>query len=183
MLREIEVSVYDLKDHPDFQYRPGTIVIGVSNMAGETMNCSAGQVIDNYPDGNVKVWWVDEHISMCWPQDLCEVGQYDAGNNFWGQSESDNDSWITESETSDLSATLLKNLDIGITKFHLANNLERARVAITRLEEILSIKPHLQNANVCIKNRHKNIKKYVGGIVFIKLIFFKIDNEKIDCSL
>lgn len=28
------------------------------------------QVIDNFPEGKVKVWWVDGHSSMCWPQDI-----------------------------------------------------------------------------------------------------------------
>lgn len=31
------------------------------------------QVIDNFPTGRVKVWWVDGHTSMCWPQDLYKV--------------------------------------------------------------------------------------------------------------
>lgn len=70
---ETEVSVYDLKDHPDFQYRPGTIVIRVANFTGPDANCTAGQVVDNYAEGRVKVWWVDGHYSMCWPQDLFEV--------------------------------------------------------------------------------------------------------------
>lgn len=43
-LSESEVSVYDLKDHPDFQYRPATIVIRVANFVGEDANCTAGQV-------------------------------------------------------------------------------------------------------------------------------------------
>ena len=53
MLEENEVSVYDLKDHPDFQYRPGTVVIRVANFEGEDANCTAGQVLDNYPEGMV----------------------------------------------------------------------------------------------------------------------------------
>lgn len=44
MLYESEMSVYDLKDHPDFQYRPGTVVIRVANFTGEDSNCTAGQV-------------------------------------------------------------------------------------------------------------------------------------------
>lgn len=72
-VNEFEVSVYDLKDHPDFQYRPGTIVIRVANFIGEDSTCTAGQVVDNYPEGRVKVWWVDGHSSLCWPQDLFEV--------------------------------------------------------------------------------------------------------------
>ncbi|CAH2211725.1 jg4244, partial [Pararge aegeria aegeria] len=43
LLYESEMSVYDLKDHPDFQYRPGTVVIRVANFTGEDANCTAGQ--------------------------------------------------------------------------------------------------------------------------------------------
>ncbi|RZF47576.1 hypothetical protein LSTR_LSTR016706 [Laodelphax striatellus] len=53
LLQKSEVSVYDLKDHPDFQYRPGTVVIRVANFEGEDANCTAGQVLDNYPEGRV----------------------------------------------------------------------------------------------------------------------------------
>lgn len=52
-LEDSEVSVYDLKDHPDFQYRPGTVVIRVANFEGEDAVCTAGQVLDNYPEGRV----------------------------------------------------------------------------------------------------------------------------------
>ncbi|XP_055590421.1 (E3-independent) E2 ubiquitin-conjugating enzyme [Uranotaenia lowii] len=144
---ESEVSVYDLKDHPDFQYRPGTIVIRVANFQGDDSNCTAGQVIDNYPNGMVKVWWVDDHISMCWPQDIFEVGQYDSENNFWGNNDSDNNSWETEDETSELGGTSPER----VSKPKLAANLERARVAMARLEELFIINPHLQNHEVMKK--------------------------------
>ncbi|XP_050560594.1 (E3-independent) E2 ubiquitin-conjugating enzyme UBE2O isoform X8 [Spodoptera frugiperda] len=99
MLHESEVSVYDLKDHPDFQYRPGTVVIRVANFTGEDANCTAGQVIDNFPSGRVKVWWVDGHTSMCWPQDLYKVGEYDSEEGeLWGSEGSGSeDSWETQS--------------------------------------------------------------------------------------
>ncbi|XP_058812642.1 (E3-independent) E2 ubiquitin-conjugating enzyme [Topomyia yanbarensis] len=143
---ESEVSVYDLKDHPDFQYRPGTIVIRVANFIGDDSNCSAGQVIDNYPNGMVKVWWVDDHVSMCWPQDIFEVGQYDSENNFWGN-DSDNNSWETEDETSELGGLSPQR----VSKPKLAANLERARVAMARLEELFIINPHLQNQEIMKK--------------------------------
>lgn len=119
-------------------------MIRVANFIGEDSKCSTGQVIDNYPEGKVKVWWVDGHTSMCWPQDLFEVGQYDADNNFSGNSDSDNDSWETESEISEPGGFVSK----VIVKPHLTTNLERARVAMARLEEIFSIKPNLQNQEV-----------------------------------
>ncbi|XP_068631681.1 (E3-independent) E2 ubiquitin-conjugating enzyme [Battus philenor] len=103
MLNESEMSVYDLKDHPDFQYRPGTVVIRVANFTGEDANCTAGQVIDNFPSGRVKVWWVDGHTSMCWPQDLYKVGEYDSEEGeLWGSEGSGSeDSWETQSSARD----------------------------------------------------------------------------------
>ncbi|XP_053658667.1 (E3-independent) E2 ubiquitin-conjugating enzyme UBE2O [Anopheles marshallii] len=148
---ESEVSVYDLKDHPDFQYRPGTIVIRVANFTGEDGVSTAGQVLDNYPNGMVKVWWVDGFVSMCWPQDIFEVGQYDSENNFWGSvGDSDADSWETEAESCHFG-----DADAGspsvMLKPQLTTNLERARVAIARLEELFNINPHLQNQEIMKK--------------------------------
>ncbi|XP_059621124.1 (E3-independent) E2 ubiquitin-conjugating enzyme [Phlebotomus argentipes] len=140
---ESEVSVYDLKDHPDFQYRPGTIVIRVANFVGEDATCTAGQVVDNYPEGRVKVWWVDGHQSMCWPQDLFEVGQYETGSALWDNDDSEN-SWETESEVSELGGSPMNE----ISKPKLVHNLERARIAMARLEELFNMNPALQNQSV-----------------------------------
>jgi ubiquitin-conjugating enzyme E2 O len=140
---ESEVSVYDLKDHPDFQYRPGTIVIRVANFP--TKSCAtAGQVVDNYPEGKVKVWWIDGSVTMNWPQDLFEVGQYDSENNFWGNGgESDDESWQTEDEFSEPGGLPQQQ--------HLTANLERARKAMARLEELFIINPNLQSQEVMKK--------------------------------
>lgn len=140
---ESEVSVYDLKDHPDFQYRPGTIVIRVANFPTDSC-ATAGQVVDNYPEGRVKVWWVDGTITMCWPQDLFEVGQYDSENNFWGNGgDSDDESWQTEDEFSEPGGMPQQQ--------HLTANLERARKAMARLEELFIINPNLQSQEVMKK--------------------------------
>ena len=48
-----DASVYDLKDHPDFKFRPGSIVIRVMNKAGDDCGLGAGQVLDNQPSGQV----------------------------------------------------------------------------------------------------------------------------------
>ncbi|KAK9500379.1 hypothetical protein O3M35_001657 [Rhynocoris fuscipes] len=153
MLMENEVSVYDLKDHPDFQYRPGTVVIRVANFQGEDEGCTAGQVLDNYPEGRVRVWWVEGHISMCWPQDLYKVGEYDSDEGeLWDDGTSDEGSWQTESEelgTSDdhcLDETHDENL-----KPKLAYNIEKARIAMSRLEEIFTQNPSLQTTEVMRK--------------------------------
>ena len=53
MLESSEVSVYDLKDHPDFKYRPGSIVVRVADPRGSSSVGSAGQVLDNHVSGQV----------------------------------------------------------------------------------------------------------------------------------
>lgn len=110
-LEEAEMSVFDIKDHPDFRFRPGTIVIRVANLAGQS--CGAGQIMDNYPDGQVRVWWANSTITACWPQDLFRLGEYDsdegeiwddpAVNSDIDDGEDDDDgasdsSWVTETE-------------------------------------------------------------------------------------
>ncbi|XP_011641984.1 (E3-independent) E2 ubiquitin-conjugating enzyme UBE2O [Pogonomyrmex barbatus] len=151
-LEEREVSVYDLKDHPDFQYRPGTLVIRIANFEGEDAGCTAGQVLDNYPEGRVKVWWVDGHISMCWPQDLYKVGEYDSDEGeLWDDVSSDS-SWETELEDcfiADNDGTEQTELDN--IKPKLAAHIEKARIAMSRLEEIFTQNPSLQTTEVMRK--------------------------------
>lgn len=53
-LEESEEPVYDLKDHPDFKYRPGSIVIRVANFGESETQASGGQVLDNYRTGEVR---------------------------------------------------------------------------------------------------------------------------------
>lgn len=147
---DTEESVYDLKDHPDFQYRPGAIVIRVANFVGEDANCTAGQIVDNYKDGQVKVWWVDGHISMSWPQDLFEVAHIDDTQEFWGGNNESDDSWETESETSEPGEPEVEEKPMKKIS-ELISNLERARIGFTRLEEILCMNPHLQSRSVMRK--------------------------------
>ena len=45
-LNEAEASVYDLKDHPDFQFRPGMIVLRVANFERDESKCADGKIND-----------------------------------------------------------------------------------------------------------------------------------------
>ncbi|XP_034193400.1 (E3-independent) E2 ubiquitin-conjugating enzyme [Osmia lignaria lignaria] len=149
LLEEREVSVYDLKDHPDFQYRPGTLVIRIANFEGEDAGCTAGQVLDNYPEGRVKVWWVDGHVSMCWPQDLYKVGEYDSDEGELWDDVSSDASWETELEDcfiADTDAT--EQTELENIKPKLAAHIEKARISLSRLEEIFTQNPSLQTTEV-----------------------------------
>lgn len=149
LIDEREVSVYDLKDHPDFQYRPGTLVIRIANFEIDDNNCcTAGQVLDNYPEGRVKVWWVNGHVSMCWPQDLYKVGEYDSDDGeLWDDNSSDNNSWETEIEDCFIADNDDSEKIVNI-KPKLAVHIEKARIAMSRLEEIFTQNPSLQTTDV-----------------------------------
>ncbi|XP_045497156.1 (E3-independent) E2 ubiquitin-conjugating enzyme UBE2O isoform X2 [Colias croceus] len=181
MISESEMSVYDLKDHPDFQYRPGTVVIRVANFTGEDANCTAGQVIDNFPSGRVKVWWVDGHTSMCWPQDLYKVGEYDSEDGeLWGsEGSASEDSWETQSSAHDADArtpdapttpgdhlpptlttpakeeTPTTEIRVGpiprLLEPRVAAHIERGRIAMRRLERMFAEHPSLQTQEIMRK--------------------------------
>ncbi|XP_037523083.1 (E3-independent) E2 ubiquitin-conjugating enzyme isoform X2 [Rhipicephalus sanguineus] len=103
-----EVSVYDIKDHPDFKYRPASCVIRVANFEDKESESTAGQVVDVHPAGKVEVQWVSGKTSLCYPQELYRIGEYDS-DDLWddGDEEADDDescsgdeSWETQSEKS-----------------------------------------------------------------------------------
>ncbi|QQP52859.1 Putative LOC100748178, partial [Caligus rogercresseyi] len=67
---ETEESVYDLRDHPDFNYRPGSVVIKVANFDNEEFEVGlGGEVVEVYPNGKVAVSWANKKMTECWPQD------------------------------------------------------------------------------------------------------------------
>ncbi|KAF2354207.1 Ubiquitin-conjugating enzyme E2 [Trinorchestia longiramus] len=170
---EQEVSVYDLRDHPDFRYRPGSVVIRVANFDNDQTS-TTGQVLDNFPTGQVNVWWVDGSSSVCYPQDLYKVGEYDSEEGeLWddgddeGDSVSDfdedNKSWKTASDDDDGNEDHGADLSCpsddfcqgawvdegkAMLKTRLVANIEKARIAMSRLEELYTQNPGLQSTQV-----------------------------------
>ncbi|BFF91974.1 (E3-independent) E2 ubiquitin-conjugating enzyme UBE2O [Drosophila madeirensis] len=136
-----ELSVYDLKDHADYQYRPGTMVIRVSNFTNENVNSTAGQVIDNFPDGRVRVWWALGHITMCYPQDLFEINQSDHDHDGYLSDGSDN-SWETQSEDS-MHGQLTE-------KEHIITGIDSVSDALGKLEKIHNLLPDAEKSEVHI---------------------------------
>ncbi|XP_018566113.1 (E3-independent) E2 ubiquitin-conjugating enzyme UBE2O [Anoplophora glabripennis] len=111
-LTKNEMSVYDLKKHSKFVFRPGSIV-----KSKPAQDDKMGKVIDSCIEGYVKVQWLDGNEDNCWPQDIeliPETAEYD----FSDEESSDEDaacvSWETESIESyagDLSdETVLQNM-------------------------------------------------------------------------
>ncbi|KAG8188229.1 hypothetical protein JTE90_021250 [Oedothorax gibbosus] len=159
---EQEVSVYDIKDHPDFKYRPGACVIKVVHSeGGGGPGSSAGQVVDVHPSGQVEVAWVGGDASLCYPQELYRVGEYDSDDLWAEEDDSDEDSWETESEKSllgedgeveeasrDLEQLSLRGLEEGDMQEKLLANIEKLRAGMARLEEVFTQNPTLQTCNV-----------------------------------
>ncbi|XP_017040016.1 (E3-independent) E2 ubiquitin-conjugating enzyme UBE2O [Drosophila ficusphila] len=143
-----ELSVYDLKDHSDYQYRPGSMVIRVSNFTGENVDSTAGQVIDNYPDGRVRVWWAKGHITMCYPQDLFEINHNDQEHDPF-ESDGSEDSWETQSENSRVGYNLSLSTDVENEDLILMG-IYYATEAMKRLEKIFRILPAKEKPDVIL---------------------------------
>lgn len=105
-------------------------------------------MLDNYPEGRVYVWWVDGHVSMCWPQDLYKVGDYDSDEGELWDDGSSEGSWETESEGSFIAEEEIIDQSI---KPKLAANIEKARIAMSRLEELFTQNPALQTLDIMKK--------------------------------
>jgi len=162
VIETTEVSVYDLKDHPDFKFRPGSIVVRVAG-TGESAAGAAGQVLDNHQTGKVEVWWSEGQTTLCWPQELYRIGDYDSEAGELWDDETDFDdvddydrenaqddsqqSWETESETSVTGDVSFREADSPSKSRpsktnRLAVNFEKARNALQKLCTLLD--PHDQ---------------------------------------
>ena len=117
-----------------------------------------------YDFQQVNVWWVDGTSSVCFPQDLYKVGEYDSDEGeLWDEddmssSDSDEDahSWQTASDDEELTcsdnssggASVPASSSDSHLKTHLVANIEKARIAMSRLEEIFTHYPNLQSTQV-----------------------------------
>ncbi|KAK3607162.1 hypothetical protein CHS0354_004422 [Potamilus streckersoni] len=102
----VEVSVYDIKDHPDFTFRPAITVIRISGFEESADPQEAvGQVQSLGKDGTMQVWWPNGRISTCYPQDLFivseEISDLDSSEDSVDEEEEEEGSecsWETEDE-------------------------------------------------------------------------------------
>nr|XP_040565995.1 LOW QUALITY PROTEIN: (E3-independent) E2 ubiquitin-conjugating enzyme UBE2O-like [Lepeophtheirus salmonis] len=149
---ESEESVYDLRDHPDFNYRPGSVVIKVANFDNEESEGGlGGEVIEVYPNGKVTVWWANKKTTECWPQDLYKVGEYDSDegelwdddSDFEGEEkdEVEEDSWVMltklvgSGESEKTSESIVSEKCPRVIVFGL---FEKIRTSLQKLEENFS---------------------------------------------
>ena len=85
---------------------------------------------------------------MCWPQDLYKVGDYDSDEGELWDDGSSEGSWETESEGSSVGEEEMIDQSI---KPKLAANIEKARIAMSRLEELFTQNPALQTLDIMKK--------------------------------
>ena len=95
--------------------------------------------------------------TSCWPQDLYKVGEYDSDEDeLWydeddeEEEEDGNESWETEEEEEEVGDAKVEDLenDENEIKQKLATKIEKARIVMTRLEELFSQNPNLQTPGV-----------------------------------
>lgn len=88
-----EMSVYDLKKHPLFAFRPGSVV-----KSKPTQENKLGHVLDSCPQGYIIVQWIDGTQENCFPQNLEVIPEsLDYEMSFDDNDDSAQVSWETES--------------------------------------------------------------------------------------
>lgn len=65
--------MYDVKDHPDYKFRPGHVVVRVGGYE-ESHTEAAGQVFELTQDGQLLIQWADKTRTKCYPQELYLIG-------------------------------------------------------------------------------------------------------------
>ncbi|XP_050432797.1 (E3-independent) E2 ubiquitin-conjugating enzyme-like [Adelges cooleyi] len=82
-IEKTDISVYDLRDHPDFHFKSGCLIIHISPDSYPNKNTlTAGQVLSAGPDGKILVMWVNGEKTECWPQELFVVKLHDDDDAF-----------------------------------------------------------------------------------------------------
>ncbi|KAH9494433.1 hypothetical protein Btru_022138 [Bulinus truncatus] len=106
--KDSEMSVYDIKDHPDYKYRPGHSIVRVGGFENSDLDKyqtlqTIGQILQLDPSGYLVIRWADGSISQHYPQEIFVVS--DEADNFsedsWESEDNSDDSsetWETESE-------------------------------------------------------------------------------------
>ncbi|RUS88951.1 hypothetical protein EGW08_003287 [Elysia chlorotica] len=158
--RYAEMSVYDIKDHPDYKFRPGQSVVrvgGFENLPNESGASSqgVGQVFELDPNGHLVIKWADGRISQCFPQEVFIVSDEaeESDNESWDSesdydSEASGDTWETESESEIIGedgakgdagdGNQLQGDAVAEQKEELNQLLGRAETALSRLQKMLN---------------------------------------------
>ncbi|XP_052069646.1 (E3-independent) E2 ubiquitin-conjugating enzyme UBE2O-like [Mytilus californianus] len=152
-----EVSVYDIKDHPEYKFRPGDIVVAVGDPKKSGVgNHAAGQVTSLDLQGGLYVRWPDNTTSFCNPQELYLVGgdmsEYDSESDSDDFSDTD-DSWETEEEEEAESENEeeVKKSTGPVRKEELESLLDRATAALSKLDDLFKTLPQSMDATQCFQ--------------------------------
>ncbi|CAL1526363.1 unnamed protein product [Lymnaea stagnalis] len=164
--RNAEMSVYDIKDHPDYKFRPGQSIVRVGGFETSTTDQNQtpqtiGQICELEPNGHLFIKWTDGTISQHFPQEIFIVSDDadDFTDDSW-ESESDYasegsvETWETESEQeiigeedeakTDKDDSGYDQVVLCEHKQELDSLLYRAETALVRLQK------HLSNFDVTV---------------------------------
>ncbi|KAL5018693.1 hypothetical protein ScPMuIL_004415 [Solemya velum] len=143
----VEVSVYDIKDHTDYRFRPGQSVIRIGGFDDEDELEAVGQIFHLDPEGVIHVQWPSGRVSECYPQELYIVS--DENSDFDGtwssvdedDEEEDSDiSWETESEEEvNADSDDEKSLESDWLKDELVKVKERAQFTLIKLQTLCEL--------------------------------------------
>ncbi|XP_074648201.1 (E3-independent) E2 ubiquitin-conjugating enzyme UBE2O-like [Tubulanus polymorphus] len=178
-----EMSFYDLKEHPDYQFSPDQVVVRVGGYEGmNSPHAAAGQIMEVIPDGTIRISWADKTISSAYPQEIYYVNDEMSLGSSEDDIESDSehsdssvDSWQTEDEQTDPESQDDANQDKnGVVivdmkaelKIEIDDSLDRARELIEKLELYFQnendVQGHLADSYRTILRANKCCMEYDG---------------------
>lgn len=185
--RPDEVSVYDIKDHPDYKFRPGDIVVAVGDpQKSDIGNHAVGQIASLDAQGGLIVRWPDETMSFCNPQELylvCgDMSEYNSDSDYSDFSSDTGDSWETEEEEDyedSENDEEPKKLLAPVRKEELEGLLDRATAAISKLDDIFRTLPQSIDSTQCYQEIIYIYKKCRELEKILKSSFYK-DEEIVE---
>lgn len=151
-LRVEEVSVYNIREHPDFNYKPTYFVFRNPQPHVESA-VPVGQILDIMPAGQITVRWLDGTKSQCYPQELipCLRSHYHPEDDIMDDDDDDEEYM----ELDDGSLTVIDpagGRTLGVVASRAQQLFDRMQVqvevlrdSLARLEESIRLHPVMQS--------------------------------------
>ncbi|CAD5115681.1 unnamed protein product [Dimorphilus gyrociliatus] len=112
VIKDEEVSVYELREHDTFTFRPGTVVVRSKKYTdspsdNDTYSENVGQVLEMLTDGRMKITWYGNTESLVYPTEV--IVKYDSDDDDDDDDDDGELDFDSESENSDDDCEKLNN--------------------------------------------------------------------------
>lgn len=144
-----EVSVYNIREHPELNYKPTYFVAKGPIPDVEGAVVPVGQVVDILPPGQITIRWLDGTTSQCYPQELvpCLRSHYHPDDDL----EDESDDYMDLLDEGDFGEPVVGGPPVGVSSRaqqlfeRMQGQVEVLRASVARLEESITQHPVVQS--------------------------------------